>query len=32
VFGLSGTNHVIAKGTITGGGDSELTFQDFATA
>jgi len=33
VFGLSGSDRVIAKGTITGSGNvTELVFQDFATA
>jgi hypothetical protein len=33
VFGLSGSDRVIAKGTITGHvGTTDLIFQDFATA
>jgi streptogrisin D len=32
VFSLSGTDRVIAKGTITGSGGSTLAFQDFVTA
>jgi hypothetical protein len=32
VFGLSGSDRVIAKGTISGGGGDQIMFQDFATA